>query len=73
MSDNSKRPIQNFIVTILQLALAVIVMNVVLTMGLAKAHDEPINPVSAVSKITHQVWIDLKEGWSTTETKDTIK
>ncbi len=36
-------------------------------MAKARTSGEVINPVSAVSKMTHQMLIDLKDGWSSAD------
>lgn len=69
-------PISKFFATILHLTLVMIVIGVVIAMAEAKETGEEINPVEAVAKQSHQVWIDLKNGWSSVEDsskKDTIK
>ncbi len=74
MSDREANPISKFFATILHLTLTIIVISVIVMMAKSKESGEEINPVQAVSKSAHQVWIDLKEGWSSAESKkDTIK
>jgi hypothetical protein len=74
MSDREANPISKFFATLLHLGLTVIVIGVVLSMAQAKNRGEEINAVEAASEKTHQVWIDIKKGWSNADAKkDTIK
>jgi hypothetical protein len=58
------KPISSFIAGLLSILLFFIVIKVMLRIGKAEKEGRPVNIIKESIKGTHDVYIDIKEGWS---------